>query len=113
MSYVVKETKIYDQGAGEVIKSAEAAISQLGGKPSKKNKPAEGRLEANFNKKVGSKPINNRVQLEVTVASQSAEQSSVSIEAYPVDPLGNKLAFGVQGQPGRVVIDAFLNALAG
>jgi hypothetical protein len=113
MSYVVKETKTYNQAAAEVIKSAETAINQLGGKPSKKNKPAEGRLEANFNKKVGGKPINNRVQLEVKIASQSAEQSSVSIEAYPVDPMGNKLAFGVRGQPGRVVIDAFLSALAG
>ncbi len=51
MSYVAKETKIYNQAADEVIKSAEAAINQLGGKPSKKNKPAEGRLDANFNKK--------------------------------------------------------------
>ena len=113
MSFVVKETKTYNQAATDVVKSAEAVITQLGGKPSKKNKPAEGRLEANFNKKVGGKPLNNRVQLEVTVTSQSADQCDVSIEAYPVDPLGNKLAFGVQGQPGRVVLDAFLSALGG
>lgn len=111
MSYVVKETKIYNRAADEIIKSAEAAIAQLGGKPSKKNKPAEGRLDANFNKKVGGKPLNNRVQLEVKITSQSPEQCQVAIEAYPVDPIGNKLAFGVQGQPGQVVLDAFLSAL--
>jgi len=113
MSFVVKGTKTYNQAADAVVKSAEAAITQLGGKPSKKNKPAEGRLEANFNKKIGGKPLNNRVQLEVKVTSQAAEQCAVSFEAYPVDPIGNKLAFGVQGQPGRVVLDAFLSALEG
>lgn len=113
MSFVVKETKTYNQAAADVVKSAEAAITQLGGKPSKKNKPEKGHLEANFNKKIGGKPIDNRIQLEVDVASQSGDQCTVNIVAYPVDPMGNKLSFGVRGQPGKVVLDAFLENLGG
>ncbi len=64
-------------------------------------------------KKIDGKPLNNRGQLEVRVTSESPEQGEVSVEAYPVDPMGNKLAFGVRGQPGRDVLDAFLSALAG
>ena len=111
MSYTVTESKTYNQAAGAVTKSAVEAISQLGGSQSKKSKPEAGRLEANFNKKVGSQPLNNRIQLEVSVTPQSAEQCTVSIVAYPVDPVGQKLMFGVRGQPARTVVDAFLEGL--
>lgn len=110
-SYTVKESKTYDRAAGTIIKSATEAISQLGGSQSKKSKPDEGRLDANFNKKIGSKPLNNRIQLEVSVTSQAPEQCTVSVVAYPVDPVGQKLMFGVQGQPARLVLDAFLERL--
>jgi hypothetical protein len=111
MSYIVKKRKIYNRPSGEVIQATSEIINQLGGKQSKKSKSAEGRLDANFNKKIGGKPINNRVQLEVNIKPQSTEQCMVSIIAYPVDPLGNKLGFGVQGDPGRVVVDTFLKNL--
>ena len=111
MSYTVNESKTYNRAAEAVIKSAIEAISQLGGSQSKKSKPEAGRLEANFNKKIGSQPLNNRIQLEVSVTSQSAEQCTISVVGYPVDPVGQKLMFGVRGQPARTVIDAFLGRL--
>lgn len=107
MGYTVKETKSYNQPADAVIKVAAEVINQLDGKPTKKNKPENGRLDANFNKKVKDAPLNNRIQLEVSVTSQAPEQSTISVEAYPVDPVGNKLMFGVRGNPSRVVVDAF------
>jgi hypothetical protein len=110
-SYTVKESKTYQRAADAVTKSAVDAISQLGGSQSKKSKPEEGRLDANFNKKIGSQPLNNRIQLEVSVSPQSAEQCTVSIVAYPVDPVGQKLMFGVRGEPARAVVDAFLGRL--
>jgi hypothetical protein len=110
-SYTVTESKTYNRAADAVTKSAVEAISQLGGSQSKKSKPEAGRLEANFNKKIGSQPLNNRIQLEVNITSQSAEQCIVSIVAYPVDPVGQKLMFGVKGQPARAVVDAFLGGL--
>jgi hypothetical protein len=107
MSYVVKETKTYNQAADVVTKAAVEVINQIDGKPTKKNKPENGRLDANFNKKVKGAPLNNRIQLEVSITNQSPEQATVSVEAYPVDPVGNKLTFGVRGNPSRVVVDAF------
>jgi hypothetical protein len=111
MSYTVKETKTYNQAADAVTRAASEIIAQLDGKTTKKNKPENGRLDANFNKKVKGSPLNNRIQLEVTITPSSAEQAAVVVEAYPVDPVGNKLMFGVRGNPSRVVVDAFLGDL--
>jgi hypothetical protein len=112
-SYTVTESKTYNQPVDAIVKSAIETISKLGGSQSKKSKPEAGRLDANFNKKIGSQPLNNRIQLEVNVTSQSPEQCIVSIVAYPIDPVGQKLMFGVRGQPARAVVDAFLGGLPG
>jgi hypothetical protein len=108
MPYEAKETKTYDQPASTVTRSAAEVINQLGGKTSKKNDPADGRLEANFNKKIKGKVFGNRCDLTVQITSQTPEQCIVSVEAYPVDPIGNKLMFGVRGDPARLVVDTFL-----
>ena len=111
MAYEAKQRKTYNQSAEFISQSVSDIITSLDGKESKKSNPAKGRLDANFNKKIKGEPINNRVQLQVKVDSQSPEQCMVSAMAYPVDPLGNKLGFGVQGDPARVVIDAFFGEL--
>lgn len=111
MAYDVNQTKTYNHSAAGVIQSAGSVIEQLGGKASKKNDPAKGYLEANFNKKIGGDFLNNRCQLEVNVKAQSEEQCAVSAEAYPVDPIGRKLTFGVRGKPAQKIVDAFFAAL--
>ena len=113
MAYDVKATKTYSYPSEKLIDAVATVISSLGGKPSKKNNPAAGRLEANFNKKIKSEYMNNRCQLEVKVVAQSPEQSTLSAEAYPVDPIGGKLMFGVIGKPARLVIDTFFAELEG
>jgi len=111
MPYEVRATKTYNQPAQETIKLVTRVIEGLGGKSSKKSDPAQGRLEANFNKKIKNDYINNRLQLEVSVGSQSPEQSTISAEAYPVDPIGKKLMFGVMGKPAQQLINAFFAEL--
>lgn len=110
MSYIVKKRKVYNQPPSATMKAALAVIDNLGGKQSKKSAPEEGHLNANFNKKVGGQSLPNRVQLEITIKEKAA-QSMVAIIGYPVDPIGNKLSFGVNGDPARTVIDAFLGDL--
>jgi hypothetical protein len=39
--------------------------------------------------------------------SDGPDRCTASVEAYPVDPLGNRLRFGVLGEPARVVTSAF------
>ena len=53
------------------------------------------------------KAFGNRVQLIVQVTEQTGGQGALALEAYPVDPLGKKLLFGVMGDPARLVVNAF------
>jgi len=106
VSYEVKESRAYPGPASAVAAAVQEEVVQLGGKLAKASKPAEGYLEANFNKEVGGKSFGNRVQLVVRVAGESAERCALTIDAYPVDPLGKKLLFGVLGAPAKLVIDA-------
>ena len=111
MAYDVKHRKIYNHSAESISQSASEIIKILGGKESKKSNPAKGRLDANFNKKINGEFIGNRIQLQVKIASQTPEQCMVSAMSYPVDPVGQKLAFGVQGEPARFVMDTFFGEL--
>ena len=111
MSYTVKESKSFPRSASDMIASTSQALSALGGKLSRKSKPKAGYFDITFNKKINDKGqkryINNRVQLHVKIQADSAEQSSLAVEAYPINPIGQKLMFGVRGKPARFVIDTF------
>jgi hypothetical protein len=111
MPYEAKATKTYDQPIDDMIKSISEVFGRLGGKASKKNNPAQGYFETNFNKKIKGEYMVNRVQLEVKIDSQSADQCAVTAEAYPVDPVGQKLMFGVRGKPAGFVLDTFFTEL--
>ncbi len=111
MAYDAKHRKTYNHSAEFISQSLSEIITNLGGKESQKSNPAKGRLDANFNKKIKNEYINNRIQLQVKIDAQSPEQCMVSAISYPVDPVGQKLAFGVLGEPARVVIDAFFTEL--
>ena len=112
MAYNVKQTKTIDRSADQVIKSVSETLTTLAGKVSKKNKPDQGYFSMNFNKKIMSEYMNNRVQLEIKIKAGSADQCTLSAEAYPVDPVGQKLMFGVRGKPARLVMERFLTELA-
>ncbi len=111
MSYTVKESKSFAHSASDMIASTSQALNALGGKLSKKSKPKAGYFDITFNKKINDKGkkryINNRVQLHVKIEADSAEKSLIVVQAYPVNPIGQKLMFGVRGKPARLVIDAF------
>jgi hypothetical protein len=111
MSYDVNARKSYNSPADTVSRNAAQILEQLGGKVSEKSSPAKGQLEATFNKKVKDKSLPNRCQVRVKVVSQSADSCDVMAKVYPVDPMGNKLTFGVRGNAAQVVSDTFLTEL--
>ena len=74
--------------------------------------PSSGRVEATFNKSVAGRAFGNRVTV-IAQVSEQASGSALSLEAFPVDPLGKKLLFGVLGEPARLVVDAFTSRLDG
>ncbi len=106
MPYEVKESKVYARPAAEVAAAAAEVMKGIDGKLAKGSDPASGRVEATFNKSVAGKAFGNRVQLVVQVTGSGAE-CALALEAFPVDPLGKKLLFGVLGDPARLVVSAF------
>ena len=111
MKYTVKESKSFPHSASDMIASTNQALNALGGKLSRKSKPKAGYFDMTFNKKIKGKYFTNRVQMHVKIQANSAEQSTLAVEAYPVNPIGQKLMFGVRGKPARFVIDAFWTEL--
>ena len=111
MSYEVKESKQFSRSGAEVLAVAGELITQLGGKRPKKDPGVAGQVQADFNKEVGGKPFGNRVQLIVRVVDDGPGGCTASVEAYPVDPLGKPLLFGVVGEPARLVTRAFWDRL--
>jgi hypothetical protein len=107
MPYEVKESRVYARPAAEVASAAAEVVKQIEGKLAKGSDPAKGRLEANFNKSVAGKAFGNRVQLVVQAIGQAGAECTLALEAFPVDPLGKKLLFGVMGDPARLVMNAF------
>jgi hypothetical protein len=109
MPYEVKEARTYP-GTPEAVRAAAAEIAaKLGGKPAKK--AAAGVVDVTFNKDVGGKALLNRIQLQLRCAEAGPGQCSAAAEVFPVDPVGQKLLFGVLGEPARVVANAFWAAL--
>ncbi len=111
MGYDVNQAQTYNRPAHEMSQLAVAVIAKLGGKTDKKSNSTAGHLEVTFNKQVKNQMLPNRIQLVVKMESVSPESCKVSALAYPVDPLGNKLMFGVRGKAARTVVDCFFGEL--
>jgi hypothetical protein len=107
MSHEVNETRTFARPAAAVLAIAGEVVGQLGGKRPRKDPGIQGQVQADFNKEVGGRSFANRVQLVVRVVSDGPDRCTASVQAYPVDPLGNRLLFGVLGDPARVVTSAF------
>ncbi len=109
MPYEVKEARTYP-GTPDAVRTAAAEVAvALGGKPAKK--PAAGTVDVTFNKNVGGKALLNRIQLRLRFAEAGPGQCAADAEVFPVDPVGQKLLFGVLGEPARHVATAFWAAL--
>lgn len=113
MSFDVNTQKSYNTSAETTSQTAARALETLGGKLTKNSNPAKGQLEADFNKKVKDLPLPNRCQVRVKITPAATGGCTVMTKVYPIDPLGNKLTFGVRGDAAQVVSDtlaAELNA---
>lgn len=109
MGYEVTEARTY-AGSPDAVRVAAAEVAAaLGGKPAKK--VAAGAVDVIFNKGVGAKVLMNRVQLQLRFAEAAPGQCTAAAQVFPVDPVGQKLLFGVVGQPARDVAGAFWAAL--
>ena len=102
MSYVVSETRELAHPASDVLAVAREVLPRLGGKRPRKDPGLADQVHAEFNKQIGGRAFASRVRVIVRVA-ENGLRCTTSLEAYPVDPLGNPLQFGVVGEPARLV----------
>lgn len=95
MPYTVKDTKTYEQPEDKVYQAAQKAIAGLEGKVLAENAAAKS-IHGQFDKKILGKVLGDRSQIMIAVTSSGANQSQISIEAYPINPVGQKLMFGAR-----------------
>jgi len=93
--YTVKETRSYAQPNDKTYQAALKAIAGLEGKVLSQDQAA-GTIKGQFSKTIHGKVLGDRSEMLINVASNSDGQSSVTIEAYPINPVGQKLLFGAR-----------------
>jgi hypothetical protein len=109
VSHEVVESRAFARPAAAVLALASDIAAQLGGK---RPKHAAGDcVTADFNKQIGGRAFSNRVQIVVRVTADGPDRCSAHVEAYPIDPIGNRLRFGVLGDPAQLVTRAFWEQL--
>mgnify|MGYP001083283391 CR=1 FL=1 len=95
MPYTVKETKTYQKPQNDAFQAAQKAITGLEGKILEEDLTA-GTMKGQFDKKIHGKVLGDRSQMLVTVTSSDANTATIVIEAYPINPVGQKLQFGAR-----------------
>ena len=105
MPFEVNETKHYPQPVATVYGAAQGAVEGLGGQ-FVKQEADQGHLVAKFDKKILGKVLGDRTHLEVKVGPDG-DASVVTLEAYPLDPVGRKLMFGARKGVTQTVVTWF------
>ncbi|KAA3656010.1 MAG: hypothetical protein DWQ04_32350 [Chloroflexi bacterium] len=95
MSYTIKNTKTYEQPEDKVFQAAQKAIAGLEGKVLSEDDTAK-TIHGQFDKKIHGKVLGDRSQILIEIKAADANQSEISIEAFPINPVGQKLMFGAR-----------------
>ena len=95
MSTTKHETRTYDYPATTVYTAALGAVDGLGGKIASQD-DEKLKIVAKFDKKILGKTLGDRTHLEAQVADDGDGSSTISVEAYPLDPVGQPLLFGAR-----------------
>jgi hypothetical protein len=94
MPYTVKETRTYPQPNDKTYQAALKAIAGLQGKTLAED-PTAGSVKGQFSKTIHGKVLGDRSEMIICVSTDGG-QSHVTIEAYPINPVGQKLQFGAR-----------------
>jgi hypothetical protein len=95
MPYAVKESKMYPNTTGQVYEAAQKAVAGLQGKILEEDAGA-GTLKGQFDKKIHGQVLGDRTQILVEVTPNDTDKSVISVEVYPVNPVGQPLQFGAR-----------------
>jgi len=95
MPFTVKESRTYDKPKENTFQAAQKAIAGLEGKVLAEDAGA-GTIQGQFDKKILGKVLGDRSQILVTITGSNEDSSTVAVEAYPINPVGQKLQFGAR-----------------
>jgi hypothetical protein len=95
MSLFVQETKTYLAAPDAVYQAAIGAVSGLGGKLAAQDSEAR-TLTVKFDKKILGRVLGDRTHVSVVVGAAENEPTTVRVEAYPLDAVGQRLLFGAR-----------------
>ncbi len=105
-NFTIHDEKQYPSNAEAVYQAALGAIEGLEGKIVKQD-PAAGIVEARFDKKILGKVLGDRTQMNVTITNPENGCSTVAVEIYPLNAIGQKLMFGARRGVSRTVANWF------
>lgn len=106
MKYTIREEKSYEKGAEAVFEAAVGAVEGLEGKLLKQDAGA-GSIEAQFNKTIHGKVLGDRTKMEVAINGDNGA-GNITVEIYPIDPVGRKLQFGARKGVAQQVMTWFI-----
>jgi len=111
MPFEVKKTMTYPQPFEEVYKAAYLTIQELGGKVIKHDL-ANKQLFGQMDKKFQGRLLGDRSQLEMTFSQDAEGNTVLSMYAYPLNAIGQKLMFGARKGVVETVLAGFFDEIA-
>ena len=111
MPYEIKKVMTYPQSFEEVYKAAYLTIQELGGKVIKHDL-ANKQLFGQMDKKFQGRLLGDRSQLEMTFSTDANGNTVLSMYAYPLNAIGQKLMFGARKGVVETVLAGFFEEVA-
>jgi hypothetical protein len=106
MPYDITDTKIYAYSFEDTYKAAYLSVKAMKGKILKHDLENR-RLHAQMDKKLYGKVLGDRSKLEISFSTEAGGETKMSILAFPLDAIGNKLMFGARKGVVETVLAAF------
>jgi len=106
MSFTTKESKSFPQSTEQVFQAAEKSVTGLEGKILEEDAGA-GTLKGQFDKKIHGKLLGDRSQILVTVKAIGDDGSTLDVEVYPINPVGQPLMFGARKGVSQTIVSWF------
>jgi len=110
MPFTTRESRTYSNSTEQVFQAAEKSIAGLQGKILDEDAGA-GTLKGQFDKKIHGKVLGDRSQILVAINADGTDGSSISVEVYPINPVGQKLMFGARKGVSQTVVSWFWSHL--
>ena len=106
MPYTINEKKTYQSDQAAVFQAVLGAVEGLEGKVEQQD-AAAGTVQARFDKKIHGKVLGDRTRMHVQINGSDDDASELSLEIYPIDPVGRKLQFGARKGATQKVLTWF------